>query len=126
MSFIKNIQAKSLFRRGLSAAQSGNINLAVNLLQKSSSILLEMISAGEEKYRSHYARTEMNLGVLYNKTGETDESLHSFLMAIRTLAVLVKKGRIDLMQDLSKTETVFNTLYPGAKIDLERGIITGS
>ena len=125
MSFVKNIKAKYLFHKGISAAKSGNLRLAVSLLQKSSYLLMEMIHDGDKKYESHYARTEMNLGVLYNKAGEIDESLHSFLLAIRTLMVLVRKGRIDLLEDLSKAQSVFNTLYPGATIDLERAIITG-
>ena len=126
MSFIKSLYAKYLFHRGLSAVKLGEVKLAVNLIERSSYILLEMIQAGEDKYESHYARTEMNLGVLYNKLGAVNESLHSFLLAIRKFNVLVFKGRLDIVDELTKAESVFNTLYPGAIIDLERGVITGS
>jgi hypothetical protein len=125
MAFFKNLHAKALFNQGIAAAKAGDIRRAADLMSKSSSLLIEMMQAGESKYESDYARTEMNLGTLYNKLGMIDDSMHSFLISIRKFTVLVMQGRFDLSEDLLKAQSVFETLYPGAVMDIQRGTVTG-
>lgn len=125
MLLLKGIHSKCFFHAGLYAARAARWELAARLMEKSSAIISEVVSSGGERYQSHYARTQLNLGVMYYRLGEREESLHAFLISIRKFTVLVRTGRLDLADDLAKAEAVFQQLYPGAVIDLQRGVIVG-
>jgi tetratricopeptide (TPR) repeat protein len=111
MSFVKNLYAKYLYNKGLNAQKIGHLPVAVNLMEQSSDILWEMISEGEDKYEDEYARTKMNLGVVYHKMGKIDDSICSFQISILKFKALVSKGRVDLLDDLAKAETAFKHLH---------------
>jgi tetratricopeptide (TPR) repeat protein len=113
MSVIKNLYAKYLYNKGLNAKKSGKLTMAVELMEQSSDVLWGMISEGEDKYEDEYARTKMNLGLMYNKMGKTDDSICSFQISILKFKSLISKGRIDLVDDLAKAETAFRHLYGG-------------
>ncbi len=113
MSLVKNLYAKYLYQKGLNAQKTGKFPIAVDLMEQSSDILWEMISEGEDKYEDEYARTKMNLGLIYNKMGNVDDSICSFQISILKLKALVSKGRVDLLDDLAKAETAFKHLYGG-------------
>lgn len=115
MSLVKNLYAKYLYNKGLSAQKNGKLPIAVDLMEQSSDILWEMISEGEDKYEDEYARTKMNLGLIYNKMGKADDSICSFQISILKLKSLISKGRTDLVDDLAKAETFFKHLYGGGE-----------
>lgn len=122
-SALKTRDAESLFQRALSAAQLGRFVLAVQLMKKSSAIVLEMIQAGEDKHNSRYARTNLNLAVFYNELGATNYSLQCFVTGISMFRMLVLKGRSDLIDELAKAESVLHALYPGTVIDRQSGTV---
>jgi tetratricopeptide (TPR) repeat protein len=113
MSFVKNLYAKYLYSKGLNAQKTGKLPMAIDLMEQSSDVLWEMISEGEDKYEDEYARTKLNLGLVYHKMGKLDDSICSFQISILKLKALVSKGRTDLLEDLTKAETAFKQLYGG-------------
>jgi len=113
MSFVKNLYAKYLYSKGINAKKIGKLPIAVDLIEQSSDVLWEMISEGEDKYEDEYARTKMNLGLIYHKMGKMDDAICSFQISILKLKALVSKGREDLLDDLVKAETEFKHLYGG-------------
>ena len=113
MSLVKNLYAKYLYSKGLNAQKSGKLPMAVDLMEQSSDIFWKMISEGDDKYEDEYARTKMNLGLIYHKMGKIDDSICSFQISILKLKSLVSKGRTDLLDDLTKAETAFEHLYGG-------------
>jgi len=113
MSIIRNLYAKYLYSKGLNAKKTGKLPMASDLMEQSSDILWEMISEGDDKYEDEYARTKMNLGLIYNKMGKIDDSICSFQISILKFKSLISKGRIDLIDDLAKAETAFRHLYGG-------------
>jgi tetratricopeptide (TPR) repeat protein len=113
MSFVKNLYAKYLYQKGLKAQKTGKLPEAIDLMEQSSDILWEMISEGEDKYEDEYARTKLNLGLVYHKMGKIDDSICSFQISILKLKALISKGRMDLLGDLAKAETTFKHLYGG-------------
>jgi tetratricopeptide (TPR) repeat protein len=115
MSFVKNLYAKYLYSKGLNAQKTGQLPMAVDLMEQSSDILWEMISEGEDRYEDEYARTKMNLGLIYHKLGKVDDSICSFQISILKFKALISKGRTELLEDLTKAETEFKTLYGGGK-----------
>ena len=115
MSIVKNLYAKYLYNKGRSAQKTGRLPIAVDLMEQSSDVLWEMISEGEDRYEDEYARTKMNLGLIYHKMGKMDDSICSFQISILKLKALVSKGREDLLTDLAKAETAFKHLYGGSK-----------
>lgn len=115
MSLVKNLYAKYLYSKGLSAQKTGKLPIAVDLMEQSSDVLWEMIAEGEDKYEDEYARTKLNLGVIYHKMGKIDDSICSFQISILKFKALVSKGRADLLEDLTKAETAFKNLYGGGE-----------
>lgn len=115
MSFVKNLYAKYLYSKGLNAQKTGRLPIAIDLMEQSSDVLWEMISEGEDKYEDEYARTKMNLGLMYHKMGKIDDSICSFQISILKFKALVSKGRADLLEDLTKAETAFKHLYGGGE-----------
>ena len=113
MSFVKNLYAKYLYSKGLNAQKTGKLPIAIDLMEQSSDVLWEMISEGEDRYEDEYARTKMNLGLIYHKMGKMDDAICSFQISILKFKALVSKGREDLIDDLAKVETVFKNLYGG-------------
>ncbi len=115
MSFVKNLYAKYLYNKGRNAQKTGKLPIAVSLMELSSDVLWEMISEGDDRYEDEYARTKMNLGLMYHKMGRVDDSICSFQISILKFKALVSKGREDLLHDLTKAETAFKHLYGGEK-----------
>lgn len=113
MSFVKNLYAKYLYSKGVNAQKTGQLPIAVDLMEQSSDVLWEMISEGEDKYEDEYARTKMNLGLIYHKMGKMDDAICSFQISILKFKALISKGRTDLLEELTKAESTFKTLYGG-------------